>query len=410
MLALLNELRNLVGWRGFLAFLAIAVVSVLAFDITTNGRAWYETYNLSQKAKWAAMQAEGEARTAEATARAKQAEADKAKYEALIAATTAANAPQQKAGEAQKAEGEGAVAIARTPYADKLAEQELRQRTAEADLKEAEAARARAEKERAQAETRRAKIGAAKDLVECRTGGYVLNAMTGQGCDEPNENGDPPDQTEKLARLGFKVGVPRDVDISRAGNYVPRGEAEEQMKIWTRYVKDRGGYAAFAVAEGGSKFGAVWDMQTEAAASSGALGFCSRKGGVECRVIATHEPSRVGDGKMFGREFRSSMNSSGLAVTQQGFDKLTCEVGINGNCPPDQPAAGYTPDNLGRLRLGPDCARWLAGFRTKSKGHGVFAAGQGGCGWSFNAPDNRAAALAQCARNNGANCQVIAEK
>src|SRR5713226_3753391 len=146
MLALINELRNIIGRRGFFAFLILAVLSVVAFDLIMNSRGYFEAYIQAQKAHWAALEA--------------QAVAEKAKADAAAAAAIAANSAQLQKGTAAKAEGEGAVSIARTPYADKLAEQELRQRTAEADLKEAEAARARAEKERAQAETRRAKIAA----------------------------------------------------------------------------------------------------------------------------------------------------------------------------------------------------------------------------------------------------------
>jgi hypothetical protein len=96
MLALLNELRQTLGWRGFAAILAVVVVSVFAFDITTNARAYYEMYTQAQNAQWAALKA--------------QAEAEKAKYESDAAKAIAENAAKQKAAEADKANAEARTA------------------------------------------------------------------------------------------------------------------------------------------------------------------------------------------------------------------------------------------------------------------------------------------------------------
>lgn len=405
MLAILNELRQTLGLRGFLAFLAIAVVSVVAFELITNARGYFEMYIQSQNAQWAAIKAKADAERAAS-------EAEKAKAEAQTAEAQAKFSLQQQQGTAKKAEGEGVVSLARSPYADDLAKQELRGRTAEADLKVAEAAKAKAEKERAEAEAQRAKIGAAKDLVDCKTSAYLFQSMTGQGCNV-TESGDPSDPSEKLASMGFVVAVPR--DVAAPEKYTPRGNAEQEFQKWSRYVKDRRGFAAWAIAENGRTYGAIWDQPNETDARNGALSFCQSKGGIECRVIATH---RIGTAKL-------DTEAAGR-ITQSNYDATTNEL-FGGGGLADSAKRGAemfrratasgeptNPSAEGWQAWG-KCAERLAiwkGSNYPSKG--AFAVGKShGCGWSAGKDTQQlASARAKeiCGAQGGENCRVIAEK
>jgi hypothetical protein len=391
-------------WAKVLGVLTIIMMVLgIYVEFITSWRGTSEGIASQAIAREAALRQEAERREKQAVAE--------------LNAIKAQNATQRERGEAQKSGGEGAVQIARTPYADKLAEQELRQRTAEADQKEAEAERARAETVRAKAETQRARVAAAKDLVDCKQKGFILNAMTGENCNEPDSNGNPPDNTEQLARMGFVARAPRDVDVS-GNKYVPVGEAEGQAGVWTRYVKDRSGYAAFAVAANGVKYGATWDMQTEEAASNGALASCTRKGGAVCRVIITHLNQRTRAGS--NATPATPDTNAGQRYWNASSNTYSNALGLaaNGVYPKQEAATAGTVPATGETKSpaefqpSPYCVERLKAWNA-AKAHSAFAVSKlGGCAWTAERPTQGEAVsyvMDQCAKNQRT-CKILAAK
>lgn len=285
----------------------------------------------------------------------------------------AANAPQRLTGEAKKAAGEGAVALARSPYADQFAEQELRQRKAEADLKEEETRKAAAETARAKAEEYAARVRAEKDRVDCVKQGVFVGAMTNgvEGCDDIAPNGRPASRLERIIQKadeeGAKYGFQNTMSAEQAETMkLPDATCSAMFKDFIVRAKRNaeksyiGGkhYSAFAMSKDGTNCGFGLFQDTMPEAYDGARKYCRPDS--DCVIIQTQ-----------------ALDFGGISA----------------------------PSDLGSR-----CSTSLKLFHTKSTGHGAFAAGGSSCGWSFTSVDNRAAAIAECQKNQGTNCKVIAER
>ena len=279
---------TLLGRRWYLSGLVLAGLAVLAIEYTSLGGAFFDLVSRKATADNAAALQLAIAQEKAALAMKAAEDARRAAAEAETARQVALNSPERQTGEAKKAEGEGAVAIARSPYADDLAKQELRIRAAEADAKEAEAVRARAEAARAAAEEQRAKVAAAKDLVDCKQNGFILGYMTGEGCDVPTADGHVPTDRERnlatLKRLGYEFFVP-----DTAG-WLPVGRCRDLSSEWTTGVKKRAGFGAFAIAKDGNGCAGNWGKASPDIAIKTALMGCGSpegNNGKECRILVT---------------------------------------------------------------------------------------------------------------------------
>jgi hypothetical protein len=313
MLALLNELRQVLGHRGLLGFLVLTVVGVIAFEIMTNARAYYETYNTAQTAHWAAMQAQALAEkakyeaaaaqaVAENAAKQKAAEADKANAEARTAEIVALNAKQLQKGAAEKSEGEGKAAQAVGHYAELRQAAEAHEKIALAEKTAADAQEARAK-----AAISTAIAGSMGVLNTTRIGGdEAVSSLEGVGgpmvassqkpdygrlaTDSYRANQYKPNfsATSPVAPvtqnsfdgLTCSMGINGNCPPEKA---VPRGSCAEKLAMWNGWKRTSN--AAFAVGQSGS---CGWSVSKASPHEAHALAvqICANNHGKNCRVIA----------------------------------------------------------------------------------------------------------------------------
>jgi hypothetical protein len=316
MLALLNELRQVLGRRGFLGFLVLAAVGVISFEAISVGRGYFEAYMQAQIAQWAALKAESEAKG-------KQAEADKAKAEAEIAAIVALNAKQLQKGTAEKAEGEGKAAQAVGQNAE-------RRQAAEADKTEIEAQSARlglAQQEvvtsawtagqsgagekrwpmvktpltgRLDFDQANMALDAQDNLIGPRHPFYGMRrgGVNAEIVEPENENSGFTATTPKEARASVEAEATEEVDKNgfhhikqERGAWLPAGGCDEVMQDFIRNgQRSDFGHGAFAVGKDGKSCWGGWSAKSITDATKTAVENCAGpegRYGKECRVILT---------------------------------------------------------------------------------------------------------------------------